>query len=70
MTQIPEQNGSALLTRKELCHRWKSSIMTLKRREAAGILPFLKLGRGVRYRLSDIEAIERAAEVRCASIAA
>jgi hypothetical protein len=63
-TQYPKQNEvAALLTRKELAHRWKASTETLKRRERAGILPFLKLGRGVRYRISDVEALERAAYV-------
>ena len=39
--------------------------MTLKRREKAGSLPFSKLcGDGIRYLLSDIEHIEREAEVR------
>jgi hypothetical protein len=69
MTQDSEQRESvALLTRKELGYRWKTSTETLKRRERAGILPFLKLGRGVRYRMPDIEAIERAAYLRDASI--
>jgi hypothetical protein len=40
------------------------SVETLKRRERCGLLPFLKLGRGVRYRLSDIEHIEADADVR------
>jgi hypothetical protein len=40
------------------------STETLKRRERAGVLRVLKLGRGVRYRLSDVEALEAAAEVR------
>jgi hypothetical protein len=53
-----------LLTRKELCARWRLSTETLKRRERSGLLPFLKLGKGVRYRISDIEALEHAAEVR------
>jgi hypothetical protein len=52
-----------LLTRKELCARWRLSTETLKRRERCGLLPFLKLGKGVRYRLADIEALEHAAEV-------
>jgi hypothetical protein len=43
------------------------SVETLKRRERCGLLPFLKLGRGVRYRLSDIEQIEAEAEVRQSS---
>ena len=52
-----------LLTRRELCDRWRVSHETIKRRERAGILPCLKLGRGVRYRIEDIERIERDAEV-------
>jgi predicted DNA-binding transcriptional regulator AlpA len=52
-----------MLSRKGLSARWEISVPTLKRREAAGTLPYLKLGRAVRYRLSDIERIEREAEV-------
>jgi hypothetical protein len=63
-TQPLEQTeAAALLTRKELGYRWKTSTETLKRRERTGVLPFLKLGRGVRYRMSDVEAVERAAYV-------
>ena len=53
-----------LVTRRELSDRWKLSVETLKRRERSGILPCLKLGRGVRYRLSDVEQLEADAEVR------
>jgi hypothetical protein len=53
-----------LLTRKELSDRWQLSTETLKRRERCGVLPFLKLGRGVRYRISDVETLEADAEVR------
>jgi hypothetical protein len=57
-----------LVTRRELSDRWKLSVETLKRQERSGILPFLKLGRGVRYRLKDIERLEAHAEVRgCAT---
>jgi hypothetical protein len=52
-----------LLTRKELSDRWQLSTETLKRRERCGLLPFLKLGRGVRYRLSDIEHLEAEATI-------
>jgi hypothetical protein len=52
-----------LLSRRHLASRWAVSKETLKRRERAGKLPFLKLGRDVRYRLSDIEIIEKQAEV-------
>ena len=72
---MPAQNGSALktiitmtnnqfmLTRRLLAERWSVSRETLKRRERAGLLPFLKLGRDVRYRLDDIERIETEARV-------
>jgi hypothetical protein len=64
-TKDPEQSKPvALLSRKELGYRWKLSTETLKRRERAGLLPFLKLGRGVRYRLADVERLEAEAEVR------
>jgi predicted site-specific integrase-resolvase len=73
---MPAQNGSALkttltmtntnqfmLTRRLLAERWSVSRETLKRRERAGLLPFLKLGRDVRYRMDDIERIEMEARV-------
>ena len=37
--------------------------MTLKRYEKAGVLPYMKIGKGVRYRLSDIEQFEKRARV-------
>jgi hypothetical protein len=52
-----------LLTRREVAERWRQSTETVKRREKAGVLNALKLGRGVRYRLSDVLAFETAAEV-------
>jgi len=56
--------AARFLTRKGLSDRWQVSTETLKRRERAGVLRVLKFGRGVRYRLSDVEALEAAAEVR------
>jgi len=55
---------SQLVTRKELADRWRLSLESLKRRERAGFLPFLKLGKGIRYRLGDIQRLEAEAEVR------
>ena len=51
------------LNRRSLAERWLCSTETIKRRERAGILPCLKIGRGILYRLSDIEKIEAEAEV-------
>jgi hypothetical protein len=53
-----------MLTRRQLAERWNLSRESLKRREKAGTLPFLKLGRDVRYRIEEIERIEQRAEVR------
>ena len=60
---IKNPKDLAFFTRNDLSRRWSVSIETLKRRERAGLLPSLKLGRGVRYRLADIERIESEAEV-------
>jgi len=47
-----------------LAKRWWVSIETVKRREKSGILRAYKFGRVTRYRLSDVEQIEKDAEVR------
>jgi DNA-binding transcriptional ArsR family regulator len=52
-----------MLTRRELSGRWRVSTETLKRKEKAGLLQALRIGRGIRYRLSDVLAFEAAAEV-------
>jgi len=53
------------LSRKELSERWNLSVKTIKRREKEGILRPLSLGaRTVRYRLSEILAIEEDAAAR------
>ena len=58
-----ENTRERLLTRLDLCERWRTSRETLKRREKAGILTALRLGRFVRYRLRDVERIEKESEV-------
>jgi hypothetical protein len=57
------ENNERLLSRKQLAERWQMCTETLKRREKLGVLPCLKLGRLVRYRLSSIEDIEQNAAV-------
>jgi DNA-binding transcriptional ArsR family regulator len=52
-----------MLTRRELSGRWRVSTETLKRKEKAGLLQSLRIGRGVRYRLRDVLAFEDASEV-------
>lgn len=46
------------LTEQELADRWKITVSGLIQRRSAGTLPFLKIGRAIRYRLSDIQEIE------------
>jgi hypothetical protein len=58
ITHVVSQD--VFLDRPRLADRWKCSIETIKRRERAGVLTAILLGRLVRYRLSDIEAIEAA----------
>ena len=62
MDERNEQENE-LLTRRAVARRWSVSTETIKRRERAGILPVLKLGRGVRYRWADIKRIEAEALV-------
>ena len=64
MKSLDPNSASKLLDRKLLANRWSCSIETLKRRERAGVLTAIVLGRLVRYRLSDIEAIESAGAAR------
>jgi len=65
MTSNNSTQPDRLLSRKELAERHGISIKTLKRREKAGLLRPLSLGpRTVRYRLSDILAIEEDAAAR------
>jgi hypothetical protein len=63
IVQTPDK-AVHLLSRRQLADRWQLSTETLKRRERCGVLPFLKLGRAVRYRLADVEHLEAEAEVR------
>ncbi len=51
------------LSRKELAKRWSCSVETIKRKEKAGLISPLRLGkRFLRYRLSDIEQVENEAQ--------
>ena len=50
-----------LLTTEELAERWKISVWTLiewRRDRNSSKLPYVKIGRAVRYRLSDVEEME------------
>ncbi len=59
--QKPEH--APLLTREELASRWQVSHMTLHRWRNEGKILALKMGRGVRFPLSEVERFEREARV-------
>jgi len=53
-------NPENLLSRRQVAKRWGVSGATVRRREKSGMLHPIVLGpRLIRYRLSEIEAIER-----------
>ena len=55
-------NAQSFLKEEELASRWRISIKALQRWRLIGDgPPFLKVGRSVRYRISDVEAFEAAA---------
>jgi len=65
MEIISSNQSDRLVSRKELSERWSLSQKTLKRRERAGELRPLTLSANcVRYRLSEILAIEEDAAAR------
>jgi hypothetical protein len=56
------QQSEQLLSRRALAQRWSCCNETIKRREREGILKSIRFNqRLLRYRLSDIVAIEAAA---------
>ena len=62
--KIPKrkQRDEDYISRQELSARWDCSLETLKRREKQGILrPVGFSGRMVRYRLSEVLAVEQEA---------
>ena len=51
------------LKRRELAARWRCSVETVKRRERAGFLHPIRLSRrSLLYKLSEVEAVEGAAQ--------
>jgi predicted site-specific integrase-resolvase len=58
VVSIPEQ----FLSRRAVANRWQTSVETVKRREREGLLKAIRFNqRLLRYKLSDIEALEAAA---------
>jgi hypothetical protein len=60
--------AEVFLTEQQLAARHQRSVKTLRNdRVSGGYVPFLKIGRSVRYRLSDVLAFEKAALKRSTS---
>jgi len=58
-----EAANDVLVSRRATANRWACSVETVKRRQKAGLLrPIYLSKRQLRYRLSQIIAVERAAE--------
>src|SRR3954462_12353117 len=57
---VPDPTQDRLLTEAEVARRQSRSVKTLQNQRVNGDgIPFLKLGRSVRYRLSDVVAWEQ-----------
>ena len=51
------------LTRPQLAERHQTTVETIKRRQAKGLYVAYKLGRSIRYKLSEIVATENATQL-------
>lgn len=47
-----------LLTQEQLAKRWLCSTMKVRRMMRAGSVPYIQLGRSVRFDLEDIKQVE------------
>lgn len=65
-TLEPEQKAAkTLLSEPDLAARWQVSRRTIQRWRCEGRVPaYLRLGRRINYRLTDILAFEKAARIR------
>jgi hypothetical protein len=61
--QREHNQNEIFLNRAQLAQRHRTTIETVKRRQANGMYIAYKLGKHVRYKLSDIVAFENAAKV-------
>ncbi len=60
---------NVLLTTRDLAARWRCGVQWLANERSAGRgVPYVKLGRAVRYRLADVEQCE--ADATVATVAA
>jgi excisionase family DNA binding protein len=59
----PIDGGSPLLTDEEACQYLRIRQRQLYSWRMSGIIPFIRIGRSIRYRLSDLEAVVEAMRV-------
>jgi hypothetical protein len=60
--------NETFLTEEELAARWNLSAKTLRNSRVAGrLIAFVKIGRSVRYKLSEVIAFEKQNSVRSTS---
>ncbi len=60
-TWTPRDSGLPRLNEKQLAERWGVSARTLQAARVKGTgVPFVRIGRSVRYRLEDVLAYEQA----------
>ena len=68
LTMAERLGQETFLTETQLAARHQRSVKTLRNaRVSGGYIPFVKIGRNVRYRLSDVLAFEQAALKRSTS---
>ena len=61
----PNETGSPLLLEQEACNHLRIRQRQLYSWRMQGVIPFIRIGRSVRYRLSDLEAAIDALTVVC-----
>jgi len=52
--KIAQENGDSLLTKRELAPRLRIAVRTLDNWMGKGCIPYIKAGRTVRFRWSDV----------------
>jgi len=65
-THMQKENTTHMISRREVAARWSYSTETVKRLEKSGKLPVFRIRGQARYRLADIEFIEKQAKVNTA----
>ncbi|WP_038162495.1 helix-turn-helix domain-containing protein [Verrucomicrobium sp. BvORR106] len=57
-TAAAHSDDITLITKAQLAKRWSCSIMKVHRMMRAGTLPYILLGRSVRFDLEDVKKVE------------